>query len=62
MTYTSDGERYVVSGRPVRVLDQCGRQTIGRTLTFDRGADTIVVDGDRRSRTRTVGDAACPES
>ena len=29
----------------MKIVDQCQRETIGRTLTFNKGTDSIVVDG-----------------
>ncbi|MCU1384420.1 MAG: export transporter periplasmic protein LptC [Acidobacteria bacterium] len=55
LIYTTANEIYVVTGAPVRILDQCQRETIGRTLTFNKGADSIVVDGNAQIRTQTKG-------
>jgi LPS export ABC transporter protein LptC len=55
LVYTTANETYVVTGVPVLIVDQCQRQTIGRTLTFNKGADTIVVDGNAQIRTQTKG-------
>jgi lipopolysaccharide transport protein LptA len=60
LTYHSEGERYVVSGTPLTIVDECGRETVGRTLTFLKAADTIVVDGNEQMRTRTQGGGKCP--
>lgn len=61
MTYTADKETYVVNGLPATVIDECARETIGRTLTFVRATDTIVVDGNQQIRTQTKGGAGkCP--
>jgi LPS export ABC transporter protein LptC/lipopolysaccharide transport protein LptA len=54
MSYTADNETYVVKGLPATVLDECGRETIGTTLTFVKATDTIVVDGNQ-IRTQTKG-------
>ena len=54
MTYEADKETYVVKGLPATVLDECGRETIGTTLTLVKAADTIVVDGNQ-IRTQTKG-------
>jgi lipopolysaccharide export system protein LptA len=59
LTYVADGERYVVTGSPVTILDECDRETVGRTLTFDRVTDKMVVDGSERARTRTKGRSNC---
>ena len=55
MTYFSADERYVVTGAPVTIVDQCGRDTTGTTLTFYKAADRIVVDGNEQVRTQTKG-------
>ena len=55
LVYTTSNETYVITGTPVRILDQCQRETIGRTLTFNKGADSIVVDGNAQIRTQTKG-------
>jgi len=58
MTYTADQEQYVVTGLPATVIDECARETIGRTLTFTKATDTIVVDGNQQIRTQTKGGSA----
>ena len=60
MRYTAADERYVVTGAPVSIVDQCGRETIGKTLTFVKATDTIDVDGNQRIRTQTKGGGKCP--
>jgi lipopolysaccharide export system protein LptA len=60
MTYTAADERYVVIGAPVSIVDQCGRESIGKTLTFVKATDTIEVDGNERIRTQTKGGSKCP--
>ena len=55
LVYTTADETYVVTGAPVKIVDQCQRETIGRTLTFIKGADNIVVDGNAQIRTQTKG-------
>jgi hypothetical protein len=61
--YAADG-RYLMSGTPVRVLEQLPqecRETLGRTLTFFRSTDSISVDGNEESRTQTTSGGRCPE-
>jgi len=55
LIYTTDTETYVITGAPVKVVDQCQRETVGRTLTFNKGDDTVVVDGNSQIRTQTKG-------
>jgi hypothetical protein len=60
LTYTTADQRYVVTGAPVKVLDECRRETIGRTLTYLKSAETITIDGNEQTRTQTKGNAQCP--
>jgi LPS export ABC transporter protein LptC len=55
MIYTTADETYVVTGAPVKIVDECRRETIGKTLTFNKGTDRIVVDGGAQIRTQTRG-------
>jgi len=60
LIYTTANETYVVTGAPVKIIDECRRETIGKTLTFNKGTDRIVVDGGAQIRTQTRGgNAAC---
>lgn len=60
LTYFGEEGRYLVSGAPVTIVDNCGRETTGRTLTFYRSTDRIVVDGNEQVRTQTKGKSNCP--
>jgi LPS export ABC transporter protein LptC len=61
MIYTTADEKYVVTGAPVKIVDPCQRETIGRTLTFIKATDTIVIDGNAQIRTQTKGGGGkCP--
>ncbi|HEV3061601.1 MAG TPA: LptA/OstA family protein [Vicinamibacterales bacterium] len=55
LTYTSDKETYVVTGLPATVIDQCGRENTGKTLTLVKSTDTIVADGNQQIRTQSKG-------
>jgi lipopolysaccharide export system protein LptA len=59
LTYTAADDQYVVTGKPVKIVDQCGRETTGGTLTFHKATDSIVVDG-KGFRTQTKGGGVCP--
>jgi lipopolysaccharide export system protein LptA len=50
LTYFAADERYLMHGRPVTVIEQC-KQTIGKSCTFWRGTDRILMDGDDLTRT-----------
>ena len=61
LIYTPDNETYVITGAPVKIVDQCQRETVGRTLTFNKGTDSVVVDGNSQIRTQTKGgNGKCP--
>jgi lipopolysaccharide export system protein LptA len=52
MTYFAADERYFMVGAPVTIVEEC-RETTGKTLTFWRSTDRIVVDGNDTIRTLT---------
>jgi lipopolysaccharide transport protein LptA len=55
LTYHAQEERYVMSGTgvtPVSIRESC-RETTGRTLTFFKSTDRMVVDGNETRRTET---------
>ena len=57
MTYFAADERYLMKGTPVKVVENC-RETAGKTLTFWRATDRILVDGNEEIRTQTTRAAA----
>jgi len=64
LTYFAADERYVISGspgEPVKVVQGCD-ETIGKTLTFFKAADRIVVDGGQEIRTQTKSGGTCPQA
>jgi lipopolysaccharide export system protein LptA len=58
LTYFAADEKYVMSGKPVRITAEC-RDTSGTTLTFFRSVDTITVDGNEEKRTQTKSGPGC---
>jgi lipopolysaccharide transport protein LptA len=57
LTYFGADERYVMSGRPVKILETVEggcRETLGASLTFIRSTDTISVVGTEGNRSRTT--------
>jgi len=58
LVYEPDGEKYVLNGTPVSLVDGCQEST-GRSLTFYRGSDKISIDG-QETRAQTKG-GKCPE-
>jgi lipopolysaccharide export system protein LptA len=60
LTYTTADERYVITGAPMKIIDECRRETIGRTLTYLKESDITTIDGNDQTRTQTVGAGSCP--
>jgi lipopolysaccharide export system protein LptA len=58
LVYHPSDERYVLNGTPVRLIRGC-QESAGRTLTFYRGSEKILIDGNE-SRVQTKG-GKCPE-
>jgi LPS export ABC transporter protein LptC/lipopolysaccharide transport protein LptA len=58
LSYFAVDERYLVTGAPVKINEEC-RETLGKTLTFWKSTDRIVVDGGREYRTETRGGNNC---
>jgi len=61
----SYGGRTVVRGVSLgfssgEIVGLLGPNGAGKTLTFNKGADTIVVDGGDQIRTQTKGGGKCP--
>ena len=64
LVYEAADERYVVSGvsgEQVTVVEHC-RETRGKTLTFFKSTDRIIVDGNEELRTQTKRGGPCPAS
>jgi LPS export ABC transporter protein LptC len=64
LTYDAGAERYTMTGVatvPVKIIDEC-RETIGRTVTFFKSGERIIVDGNEQVRTESRRGAACPQS
>ncbi|RPH62628.1 MAG: hypothetical protein EHM89_05285 [Acidobacteria bacterium] len=61
LSYLAADEQYDMTGIPVRIVEQC-RETTGRTLTFYKAVDRILVDGQQITRTRTKSGGNCPDA
>lgn len=61
LSYFSGEDRYLMTGAPVRIVEEC-RESTGRTLTFYKSTDRILVDGQQVLRTRTKNGNDCAES
>jgi lipopolysaccharide export system protein LptA len=60
MTYHPTDEMYVLTGTPVRLVQECQEST-GRTLTFYKASEKVSVDGAEEIRTQTKG-GKCPDT
>ena len=45
----------------VRMLDADCQETTGKTLTFFKASDRVLVDGNEEIRTQTKGGGKCPQ-
>ena len=61
LAYEPEGDKYVVNGAPVTMIDADCQQTTGKTLTFFKGSDRVLVDGNEEIRTQTKGGGTCPQ-
>ena len=58
LSYFATEQRYEMAGTPVRIVEEC-RESTGRTLTFYKSTDGILVDGQQMSRTQTKSGNGC---
>jgi lipopolysaccharide export system protein LptA len=58
LVYRPADERYEISGAPGRFLDECN-ESAGKTLTFFKSSDRVIIDGNEEVRTETRG-GKCP--
>ena len=54
LVYRPADERYEISGAPGRFIDECN-ESAGKTLTFFRSSDRVIIDGNEEVRTETRG-------
>jgi lipopolysaccharide export system protein LptA len=60
LTYSTSDEKYTVVGAPVKMINADCQETNGKTLTFWKGSDRVVVDGNNEVRVQTKGGGKCP--
>src|SRR6476661_4549382 len=56
LTYFAADDRYFMRGKPVTVIENC-KQSTGKTCTFWRTTDRILMDGEDKSRTLTTNNS-----
>jgi len=54
LVYRPSDERYEISGAPGRFIDECN-ESAGKTLTFFKSSDRVIIDGNEEVRTETRG-------
>ena len=59
LRYTAATEEYVITGKVVKINEECYGETVGRQLTFYRSVDRMIVDGNMERRTQTKGGQGC---
>jgi LPS export ABC transporter protein LptC len=63
LTYFADDARYLIAASgtaPVKLIDGC-RETTGKTVTFFKATDRVVVDGNEEIRTQSRSGETCAE-
>jgi lipopolysaccharide transport protein LptA len=58
ITYRANDRSYHVTGAPAVLSDACG-DAEGRTITFFRATDRMIINGQEGRRSRTRGTAGC---
>ena len=61
MTYFAAEERYLMTGSPVNIVEQC-RDTTCKVLTFFRSTDRVLCDGSEEKRTQTLDGGTCGQA
>ena len=60
LAYSPADDKYIVNGAPVKMIDADCQETSGKTLTFWKASDRVIVDGNDEVRTQTKGGGKCP--
>jgi lipopolysaccharide export system protein LptA len=61
MTYFAADERYLMTGSPVSIVEEC-RETTCKVLTFFRSTDRVLCDGSEEKRTQTLDGGKCGQA
>ncbi len=62
LSYLPADDKYVVLGVPVKMIDVDCQETTGKTLTFFKSSDRVVVDGNEEIRTQAKSGGKCPSA
>ena len=59
LIYSPSDDKYLVHGAPVKMTDAECKETSGKTLTFWKASDRVLVDGNNEVRVLTKGGGKC---
>jgi lipopolysaccharide export system protein LptA len=62
LSYLPAEDKYVVLGAPVKMIDAECQETTGKTLTFFKSSDRVIVDGNEEIRTQAKSGGKCPST
>jgi lipopolysaccharide transport protein LptA/LPS export ABC transporter protein LptC len=59
LSYSPSDDKYVITGAPVKMIDADCQESSGKTLTFWKASDRVLIDGNNEVRTQTKGGGKC---
>lgn len=60
LSYSPGDDKYIITGAPVKMIDADCQESSGKTLTFWKASDRVLIDGNDEVRTQTKGGGKCP--
>ncbi len=60
LSYAPTDDKYIVVGAPVKMIDAECQESSGKTLTFWKASDRVLIDGNDEVRTQSKGGGKCP--
>ena len=60
LSYSPSDDKYIVTGAPVKMVDADCQESSGKTLTFWKASDRVLIDGNNEVRGQTKGGGKCP--
>ena len=62
LSYAPTDDKYIVVGAPVKMIDADCQESSGKTLTFWKASDRVIIDGNDEVRTQSKGGGKCPQT
>ena len=62
LSYSPTDAKYIVVGAPVKMIDAECQESSGKTLTFWKASDRVLIDGNNEVRTQSKGGGKCPQT